>query len=298
MKIDYNSCYFPEKLRSIKNPPKKLYVLGNVEILNNLGIAIVGSRSCTTYGEKMAKIFTKKLTKYNINIISGLAIGIDKYAHQTTIENQGKTIAVLPSGFNNIYPKEHKYLIDKILETGGAVISEYEPETKVQSKNFLKRNRIVSGLSDGILIIEGGYRSGTSVTAKIAKQQEKKVFCIPSSLENPKGLIPNTLIHDGAILVRDEQDIINCYENVELRASQKDDPLGDEFIKDELSKNIKSGFCNLLVYQLLENEMEINEIVKKSKLKIEEVNYQLLLLELNNEIEQLPGKRYRRKINV
>ena len=284
MEIKYESKYYPEKLRNIKNPPQKIYVLGNADILNNFGIAIIGSRSCSTYGEKMTKFFAKNLNKYNINIISGMAIGIDKYAHLETIKENGVTIAVLPSGFNKIYPKENKFLVDKIIDSGGAVISEYDREVTATSKSFIERNRIVSGISDGVLIVEGGYRSGTAVTARIAKEQKKKIFCVPSSLENPKGLVPNKLINEGAILVRDEQDIIKSFSD---NIIQK---------RKNIENEIKVDKDKLPIYYILVEEMDINELVKKSELNIEEVNYQLMILELNNKIEQLPGKRYRRKI--
>lgn len=280
MEIKYESKYYPEKLRKIDTPPKKINVMGNIDILNNFGIAIIGSRNCSQYGEKMTKIFAKKLSEYNINIISGMAIGIDKYAHLETIKENGVTIAILPSGFNNIYPSENKYIVDKIIHSGGAVISEYDKDFSATSKSFIERNRIVSGISEGILIIEGGYRSGTSVTARIAKKQNKKIFCVPSSLDNPKGLVPNKLIHDGEILVRDENDILKEFNNYSIKKRKK-------------SLNKKE----LPIYYLLNNEMDINEIVKKSGLKIEEVNYQLMILELNNKIEELPGKIYRR-INI
>lgn len=285
MKLEYNSKFYPEKLRKIENPPKQIFAMGNIQILNDMGIAIIGSRNCSTYGARMAKMFTKKLNQYNINIISGMALGIDKYAHLTTIEERGKTIAVLPCGFNHVYPKENIFLIDKIINSNGCIISEYNPEEKATSKKFLERNRIVSGISDGVLIVEGGYRSGTSVTAKLAKEQNKKVFCVPSSLENPKGLIPNKLIKEGAILVRDEKDIIYYYENIETKK-----------IEELENKNVSKEFIDL--YNIINDEIYIDDIVRKSNLKIEEVNYQLIMLELEGIIEQLPGKRYRRKYNV
>ncbi len=283
MEIEFESEYYPKKLRNIYNPPKKINVLGNIDILNNFGIAIIGSRNCSNYGEKMSKIFSKKLCEYNINIISGMAIGIDKFVHLETIKENGVTIAVLPSGFNNIYPSENKYIVDKIINSGGAVISEYNENFVATSKSFIERNRIVSGISEGILIVEGGYRSGTSVTAKIAKKQNKKIFCIPSSLDNPKGLVPNKLIHDGEILVRDEKDILKEFNNNSFKKRKK-----------SLSK---TSIEELPIYYLLNKDMDINEIVKKSGLKIEEVNYQLMILELDNKIEELPGKIYRR-VNI
>ena len=134
----------------------------------------------------MCKTFTKKLVEYEFTIISGLAIGIDAIAHKTCIKYSGKTIAVLPCGFNNIYPKQNKELIDEILENRGLILTEYEKDVKAESKKFLERNRIVAGLGIGTLVIEAGYRSGTSVTARYTKNLNKPVFCVPSSLENYK----------------------------------------------------------------------------------------------------------------
>ena len=217
MIIEYCSELYPEKLREINKPPSRLYILGNTEILNEIGIAIVGSRTNTQYGEKMCKTFTKNLVQYNINIISGLANGIDSIAHKTCIKNSGKTIAVLPSGFKNIYPESNIQLAKEILEQGGTLVTEYEPCVKPDSKKFIDRNRIVAGLAIGTLVVEAGYRSGTSVTARYTKEQGKPVFCIPSSLDNIKGKTTNELIQKGAYLVKDEKDIIRKFTNIKFK---------------------------------------------------------------------------------
>lgn len=285
MKLSYDSKLYPKKLRNIKEPPSQIFAIGNVNVLNDFGIAIIGSRNCTTYGTKMTKIFTRDLVKYNINIISGLALGIDKCAHTSAIKEQGNTIAVLPCGFNNIYPKENEFLVDEIVNSGGCIITEYEEDVEANSKRFLERNRIISGISDGILIVEGGYRSGTSVTAKIAKNQDKKIFCVPSSLENPKGLVPNRLIKEGAILVRNEKDIVDNYNGLVKKTKNNNNA---KVIRNDVKFN--------KLYSILNNDgMYIDEIIIKSKLKIDEVNYQLIVLELNGYIEQLPGRKYRRR---
>ena len=151
--IEYLSEEYPERLRDIENPPTRLYVLGDYRILNEIGIAVIGSRCNTQYGKNMCKKFVKNLVEYNINIISGLALGIDGIAHKTCIKNSGKTIAVLPSGFENIYPKENTQLLKEILNNGGAIVSEYEKNIKADSKKFLERNRIVAGLSVGTLVV-------------------------------------------------------------------------------------------------------------------------------------------------
>ena len=177
--IGVNDNDYSNMLKKLKRPPKKLYIEGNSEIINTNCIGIVGSRDCTEYGEKWCKFFVEELVKYGLTIVSGMALGIDSIAHNTAINAGGNTIAVFPSGLDNIYPEENMYLYKKILKNGGTVITEYEPNEEADSKKFLKRNRIVSGLSIGILVIEAAYRSGTSVTAKYAKKQGRDVFCIP-----------------------------------------------------------------------------------------------------------------------
>ena len=174
--IKITDINYPKRLKEIKNPPKQLYIEGDEKLLNNKSIAIVGSRNCTNYGIKYAEEFAKELSKNNITIVSGLAIGIDTVAHEFSKDYKGKTIAVLGSGLDIIYPKENKELYKKILENGGCIISEYEKGTKIDSKNFPKRNRIVSGISLGILVIEAAYKSGSTITARLGFEQSKKVF--------------------------------------------------------------------------------------------------------------------------
>lgn len=170
---------FPKKLKLIKDCPKNLYIEGECKNLNTNCIAVIGSRSCTEYGRKWCEYFVKELVSYGLTIVSGMAIGIDSVAHNSALKAGGKTIAVLPGGLANIYPNQNIGLYKKILEANGTVITEYLPNTKANSKRFLERNRIVSGLSIATLVIEAAYRSGTSVTAKIAKSQDRDVYCIP-----------------------------------------------------------------------------------------------------------------------
>ena len=177
--IEIDDKRFPNKLKEVKNPPLKLYVEGEIQNLNENCIAVIGSRNWTEYGKKWCEIFVQELVKYNVVIVSGMANGIDSVAHNTAINSGGKTIAVLPCGLNNIYPPENLSLYKKIIQSGGTVITEYEPEEKAESKKFLDRNRIVSGLSFAILVVEAAHRSGTSVTAKIAKSQMRDVYAIP-----------------------------------------------------------------------------------------------------------------------
>ena len=169
---------YPEKLRNIYDPPVVLYIMGNGEIIYNKSIAIIGSRICSEYGIKIAKRFAYNLSKQNINIISGLAKGIDKNAHLGAIIANKPTIAVVGSGLDSIYPEENKEIFKKIIKNG-AIISEYIVGTRPEKMNFPARNRIISGLSDGILVIEASLKSGTTSTVDFALEQGRNIYAIP-----------------------------------------------------------------------------------------------------------------------
>ena len=290
--IEYASKLYPKMLRSIEKPPSRLYVLGNIEVLNDIGIAVVGSRTNTEYGEKMCKKFVKGLLEYNINIISGLAFGIDSIAHKACLKNCGKTIAVLPSGLKNICKATDKVLIEEIIKNDGAIISEYENDIEADSNKFLERNRIVAGLGIGTLVVEAGYRSGTSVTARFTQQDEKPVFCVPSSLENMKGILTNELIQKGAKLVRNAEDIIKEIKkiNPEVLFYKKEIKTRDLYfdISPELLNVYKAITCN---------PMDFNQIARRTGLSISEVNYKTMMLQLEDKIVELPGQRFIRNNN-
>ena len=280
IKLEFENKKFPKMLRKIKNPPKSLWVEGNVDLLNTISIAIIGSRKCSNYGEKWCKKFTKDLLEYNLTIVSGLAIGIDKTAHDTALKYGGKTIAVLPSGLKNIYPTENLNLYKNIINSGGAVVSEYMPEERCDKKKFLERNRIVSGLGIGTLVVEAGYRSGTSVTAKITKQNGKKVFCIPGSLDNSKSLGTNTMVKNGAILVTSVNDIICNYKNL------KKTRIVQNIKKYEVSKEFQD------IYELIsEKPMEINLIAKLTDQNVSSVMAKITFLEIEGKIKRLGGNK-------
>ena len=280
IKLEFENKKFPEMLRKIKNPPKSLWVEGNVDLLNTISIAIIGSRKCSNYGEKWCKKFTKDLLEYNLTIVSSLAIGIDKTAHDTALKYGGKTIAVLPSGLKNIYPTENLNLYKNIINSGGAVVSEYMPEERCDKKKFLERNRIVSGLGIGTLVVEAGYRSGTSVTAKITKQNGKKVFCIPGSLDNSKSLGTNTMVKNGAILVTSVNDIICNYKNL------KKTRIVQNIKKYEVSKEFQD------IYELIsEKPMEINLIAKLTDQNVSSVMAKITFLEIEGKIKRLGGNK-------
>lgn len=284
--IEYASEKYPERLRYIENPPSRLYALGNINVLNELGIAVVGSRTNTQYGERMCKRFTKNLVEYNINIISGLAYGIDSIAHETCLKNSGKTIAVLPSGLKNICRATNKNLIMPILKNNGVIISEYESSISADSAKFLERNRIVAGLSAGTLVIEAGYRSGTRVTARFTKENERPLFCVPSSLENIKGKTTNELIQQGAKLVTSVEEM---FEDIYKDNSEI------IFCKKKQEKNWLVNIPPDLigVFKEIDNvPRDINYISRKTKLPISEVNYKIMLLQLEGKIIEKPGHKF------
>lgn len=208
--IKIDSKEYPDQLKNIYNPPLKLYALGNVDILKETNIAIVGTRNSSKYGEKIAFQFSENLCKNGINIVSGLAIGIDTYAHLGTLYPNaiGKTIAVLGSGLNEIYPKLNIELAKKIIKSGGCIVTEYPFGTKPQKIHFPQRNRIISGLSKGVLVVEAGEKSGALITADLALEQGKEVFAIPGNISNFTSVGTNNLIKQGAKLVTSCEEIL------------------------------------------------------------------------------------------
>ena len=177
--INIHDEIYPKKLKNIYDPPAVLYVQGNENILNEKSIAIIGSRACSKYGKEIAKRFAYILSKNNINVISGLAKGIDTYAHFGTISANKSTVAVLGNGLDIVYPAQNENLYKEIIEKNGAIISEYIVGTKPEKNNFPARNRIISGLSDGILVVEATEKSGTFITVDFALEQGKNVYAIP-----------------------------------------------------------------------------------------------------------------------
>lgn len=209
IKIDLNSKYYPEKLKNIYGKPKELYCLGNLELLNYKSIAVIGSRNYSNYGKRAAMEFSYNLAKENICIVSGMARGIDSFAHEATLKAKGKTIAVLGSGLDVIYPKENIKLYEDIIKNDGLIISEYLLGTPPRKQNFPARNRIISGLSDGVLVIEARKNSGTNITVDFALEQGKDVYVIPGNIYSNTSDGTNFLIKEGAIPVTSFKDIIN-----------------------------------------------------------------------------------------
>jgi len=202
---------YPVYLKTIYDPPIGLFVLGNYNCLNQNILSIVGCRACSDYGKKTAFNMAKEISKYNIVIASGLAKGIDAYAHLGTISVKQKTIAVLGSGVNIIYPKENKNIYEDILKCNGAIISEYLLSTKPLKHNFPERNRIISGISKGVLVIEAKERSGTLITVDFALEQGRDIYAIPGNICSNNSYGTNELIKQGAKLVTNCNDILEDF---------------------------------------------------------------------------------------
>ena len=198
---------YPKNLKTIYDYPISIYVKGNEKILNMPSIGIVGCRESSPYGEKVAQYFAYHLSKRNINIISGLAKGIDSQSHIGAIKAKGITIGVIGNGLDIVYPKENQYLYDKIIEENGAIISEYPIGTKPEKMNFPARNRIISGMSKGILVIEAKKKSGTLITVDFALEQGRNVYVVPGNIDEMNSVGTNDLIKQGAQIVTSYRDI-------------------------------------------------------------------------------------------
>ena len=209
---------YPEILKNIYDPPVSLYIRGNKEILNSFNLAIIGCRDATEYGMKIAQGFSYRLSKKNINIVSGLARGIDSMAHLGAVYAKSKTIAVLGNGLDRVYPKENYFLAEKIIENEGAIISEYPLGTKPDRMNFVARNRIISGISKGVIVVEAKEKSGTLITVDFALDQGRDIFAIPGNINSANSFGTNELIKQGAKLVTKYEDILEEYfKSVEIK---------------------------------------------------------------------------------
>ncbi|MGI9200126.1 MAG: DNA-processing protein DprA [Woeseiaceae bacterium] len=278
---------FPQLLREISNPPLLLYVDGNVDILHLPALAIVGSRNPSKGGERNAFEFAQHLASVGFTIVSGLAQGIDTAAHQGALAAGGRTIALLGHGVDRVYPASNKALAEEIAATG-ALVSEFPLGTHPQRELFPQRNRLISGLSLGTLVVEAARRSGSLITARLAGEQGREVFALPGSIHNPLARGCHQLIRQGAKLVETSADIV-----AELA------PLAGQILQNTMESTSNEETGELLddEYVQLRNyighdPIGIDELAQNSGLTIEQVSSMLLILELHGEIESLSGGRY------
>lgn len=281
--ITYLDSDYPVVLRSIYLPPLILYVKGNILPEDETSIAVVGTRQPSNYGISIAEKISKEIVEKKITIISGLARGIDSVAHAAALKFGGRTIAVIGSGLDVIYPPENKKLFEKICSTG-AVVSEYEPGTKPDAQNFPRRNRIISGLSLGTVIIETRINGGAMQTAAYALDQGKEVFAIPGNLNSKQSEGPNTLIQKG------EAKLVTCIDDMLYELKLKLNP--------ELSKNVKTQFVELNLFEekvinsLSSEPKYIDDIALDTQLSTADCLVNLLTLEFKGLVKQLPGKMF------
>jgi len=282
---------YPQNLKNIYDPPPVLYIKGNLRENDYNGIAIVGSRRASFYGLSTASRLSSELAEMGITVISGLARGIDTASHKGALQVQGRTIAVLGGGLLKLYPPENKKLAESIAENG-AVISEYSLEVPPLAKNFPRRNRIISGLSLGIVVVEAARNSGALITADLALQQSREVFAVPGKMDSVTSFGSHSLIKQGAKLISNTDDIIEelaikfkKFSDDKSKSRRSVDPASKH--KIELDNNANS------VYGMLSKEpMHIDEIITSAKLEVPQISSILMQLQLNNMAKELPGKNF------
>lgn len=289
---------FPERLMEIYDPPLCLYVRGDSSILNATGVAVVGTRHPTPYGMGMSERLACDLSARGIIIISGLARGVDTAAHRGVVNAKGRTVAVFGTGVDVIYPRENGKLAEQILAHGGALISEFPVGTFAAPQNFPIRNRIISGLSVGVLVVEAGEYSGTRITARCALEQSREVYAVPGNVTNKLSWGPNTLIKQGAKLVATWEDVWEELPSETRLKLEAERPA--ESPKAETA-SLFDGAAQLSphekkIYALLraDESTHIDELVEKlsANMSSSEMFAALFELELASKIRQLPGKNY------
>ena len=278
---------YPENLKNIYSPPVLLYVRGEIKPEDFNAVAIVGSRRPSHYGISTCERLASQLASMGITVISGLARGIDTTAHRGAVKT-GRTIAVLGSGLDYIYPAENKKLAGEISEKG-AVISEFPMDTPPNRRNFPRRNRMISGLSLGVLVVEASEKSGSLITANFALEENRELFAIPGQVNSETSVGSNSLIKQGAKLVEKPEDVITEIENnlrfaaLQKHGQDRSTTPADKALSDE-EKNVKRFLSHEPVY--------IDELAKKSNMSVSKISALLLALELKNVIKELPGKNF------
>lgn len=273
---------YPERLKEIYDPPAVLYWRGHLSGESELELAVVGARKYTPYGKQAVLELVPELARNNLAIVSGLALGIDALAHETTLEAGGRTVAVLGSGLDrqNIYPSTNRYLADKIVSSGGLIVSEFPIGTPPLKHNFPQRNRIISGLSVGTLVIEAGEKSGSLITAKCALEQNREVFAVPGSIFSPLSAGTNFLIKRGATPVTAAADILLALDLSQVTA----------YIDKQIE--ISSPEEGHVLSFLNQEPRHIDEIARLSGLEIRRLNGLLMMMEMKGLARNLGGMMY------
>jgi DNA processing protein len=281
--IDYFDENYPKNLKDIDYPPIVLFVKGRFDP-SKLFFAIVGTRYPSGYGEKCAQLFSKELTLANFSIVSGLARGIDSIAHRSCLQNGGYSVGVLGCGIDIVYPRENQALFESMTQNG-AIISEFAIKTPPNAYNFPRRNRIITGLSEGLLVVEADIKSGSLISAKLALAQSKPVFSIPGEIFSKRSFGTNQLIKDGAYLAQEPSDII-FYFYKEIKKE-----LNDE---NRNQKKLVLTDQEACILDCIEGEMSLDEIAEKTNFSIDEVVSIMFDLEIKGAIKRLDFDRVRK----
>jgi len=294
--ISLTDFEYPARLKEIYDPPPVLYIKGSVEVLSLPGIAMVGTRHPTPYGSGMAERLSTDLATRGLVIISGLARGVDTASHRGAVGCKGRTVAVLGTGIDIMYPKENTRLAEQILALGGAIISEFPVGTSPTPQNFPIRNRIISGMSAGVLVVEAAEYSGTRITSRCALEQNRDVYAVPGNVTNKNAWGPNTLIKQGAKLVATWEDVweelptdVQVTLNTALGESRE--PETASLFPDEAVAPHEKKILRLLK---ADESTHIDQLVEtlEAEMSSSEIFAALFELELNGKIRQLPGKNF------
>jgi DNA processing protein len=295
---------YPSSLREIYDPPIVIYVKGSwSECLDQPSIAVVGSRRCSTYGQNAALMMARDLALRGVTVISGFARGIDAAAHRGALEAGGRTVAVLGTGIDECYPRDHRKLAAEILDRGGALVTQFPLGTPPVSENFPYRNRIISGLSLGVVVVEASENSGSLITARLAMEQNREVFAIPGNITSRNSFGTNYLIKGaGAKLVQQWQDIATELPP-QIAAKLLPPPFGEKKKEQSLADRlafVPEGLSRIetSVFRLLAPDApsHIDTLIDQSRLPISELTSALLSLEMRELIRALPGKCFVRKL--
>lgn len=280
--LTMNDCHYPSLLKEISSPPYIIYIRGDIDFNASPAIAIVGSRKNTPYGNQAAKVFARNLARIGVAVVSGMALGIDSSAHLGSLEENGKTIAVLGNGLDDksIYPKNNFDLSRRIMRSG-ALISEYPPGTQAGSLTFPARNRIIAGLTLGTVVIEAGEKSGALITAQYALDFNREVFSVPGSIFSEQSFGTNNLIKKGAKVVSSVADIL---EEFDLERSINRSSV--------IPKNPENEKEKILIKILSSSPLHIDNIAKLSKLKTADVSVTLAMMEIKGWIKNIGGQNY------
>jgi DNA processing protein len=299
--LSYDSAPYPERLREIYDPPPVLWVRGNADLLKRPSIAIVGTRHPSPYGTGIAEMLARDLSVRRLLVVSGMARGIDTCAHKGALAARMPTVAVWGTGIDVIYPKENKKLAEEILSTGGAIVSEVPAGTFPAPQNFPRRNRILSGLSIAVLVVEAAENSGTRVTARCAAEQNRDLYAVPGNVTSKNSWTPNTLIKQGAKLVATWEDVwedLPSQVRIELEAEAglaSKPEAAASLLPDPVLRPEEAMVLEVLRADAALQMDEILELLE-TQLTSSDVFTALFELELTGRVRQLPGKNYVRTL--